>query len=67
MGEEYGEDAPFFFFSDYQDAETTRGLLDGRKEQFALFRFDGEARDPQDENLFFQSKLCWEKRSGRRS
>ena len=64
MGEEYGEDAPFFFFSDYQEAETTRGLLEGRKQQFELFQFEGEVRDPQDERLFLESKLSWEKRAG---
>jgi maltooligosyltrehalose trehalohydrolase len=63
MGEEYGEDAPFFFFSDYQDPATTKGLLDGRRDQFAAFNFAGEVRDPQDETLFQQSKLTWEKRS----
>ena len=63
MGEEYGEDAPFFFFSDYQDPATTQGLLDGRHAQFAAFNFEGTVRDPQDEALFQQSKLQWEKRS----
>jgi maltooligosyltrehalose trehalohydrolase len=62
MGEEYGEDNPFFFFSDYQDPATTRGLLEGRREQFAAFNFEGEVRDPQDPVLFERSKLCWEKR-----
>jgi maltooligosyltrehalose trehalohydrolase len=63
MGEEYGEDAPFFFFSDYQDPATTKGLLDGRRQQFAAFNFEGEVHDPQDEALFRESKLNWEKRS----
>ena len=62
MGEEYGEDAPFFFFSDYQDPATTRGLLEGRRAQFAAFGFEGEGRDPQDYTLFRQSKLVWENR-----
>jgi maltooligosyltrehalose trehalohydrolase len=63
MGEEYGEDAPFFFFSDYQEEETTRGLVEGRKAQFARFRFTAEARDPQEEAVFLDSKLHWEKRN----
>lgn len=63
MGEEYGEEAPFFFFSDYQDPATTQGLLEGRQEQFAAFNFEGKVRDPQDVALFRQSKLQWKKRS----
>lgn len=63
MGEEYGEDAPFYFFSDYQEPATTAGLLEGRRQQFANFGFEGAARDPQDESLFLESKLRWEKRS----
>ena len=63
MGEEYGEDAPFFFFSDYQDPATTQGLLEGRQEQFAAFNFEGKVRDPQDVAIFRQSKLQWKKRS----
>ena len=63
MGEEYGEDAPFFFFSDYHDPATTKGLLEGRRDQFAAFNFEGEVRDPQDVTLFAQSKLHWEKRA----
>lgn len=62
MGEEYGEDTPFFFFSDYQEPATSRGQAQGRREQFAAFGFDGEVRDPQDPALFDGSKLHWEKR-----
>jgi maltooligosyltrehalose trehalohydrolase len=62
MGEEYGEDAPFFFFSDYQDPATTQGLLEGRQQQFAAFHFEGAVRDPQDPTLFVQSKLRWDGR-----
>jgi maltooligosyltrehalose trehalohydrolase len=62
MGEEYGEETPFYFFSDYRQPETTAGLIEGRKQQFALFGFDGEVRDPQDEHLFLESKLQWARR-----
>jgi maltooligosyltrehalose trehalohydrolase len=62
MGEEYGEDAPFFFFSDYQEPATIRGLLTGRRDQFAAFGFEGTVPDPQDPSLFAQSKLRWENR-----
>jgi len=62
MGEEYGADTPFYFFSDYQDPDTTKGLIEGRKQQFANFDFDGEVLDPQDEACFTDSKLRWEDR-----
>lgn len=62
MGEEYGEDAPFYFFSDYQEEDTKKGLIEGRRQQFASFQFEGEPRDPQDEAVFLESKLHWEKR-----
>jgi maltooligosyltrehalose trehalohydrolase len=59
MGEEYGEEAPFYFFSDYQEEKTRQGLMEGRRQQFASFQFDGEPRDPQDEAVFLESKLRW--------
>jgi len=62
MGEEYGEEAPFYFFSDYQEEDTRRGLIEGRQRQFAAFQFEGETRDPQEEAVFLESKLCWERR-----
>ena len=62
MGEEYGEDTPFFFFTDYQEPETIKGQVEGRRQQFAAFGFEGEVRDPQDPLLFEKSKLHWEKR-----
>jgi maltooligosyltrehalose trehalohydrolase len=62
MGEEYGEQAPFYFFSDYQEEETRKGLIEGRQKQFAAFQFEGEFRDPQEEAVFIDSKLRWEQR-----
>lgn len=62
MGEEYGEDTPFFFFTDYQEPVTSKGQVDGRRQQFAAFGFEGEVPDPQDPELFERSKLHWEKR-----
>jgi maltooligosyltrehalose trehalohydrolase len=62
MGEEYGEEAPFYFFSDYQEEETKRALVEGRRKQFAAFQFDGEPRDPQDLRAFEDSRLRWEQR-----
>jgi maltooligosyltrehalose trehalohydrolase len=62
MGEEYGEEARFFFFSDYRDASTVTRLLEGRKQQFASFDWEGDPRNPQEASVFLESKLQWEKR-----
>lgn len=62
MGEEYGEKAPFYFFSDYSDPEIIRGLS-SRQQQFAAFNFEGEPRDPQPEETFIASRLNWDHRT----
>lgn len=59
MGEEYGEAAPFYFFSDYQEPATAKTLVENRRQQFAVFNFEGEPRDPQSATTFLDSKLHW--------
>jgi len=61
MGEEYGERAPFYFFSDYSDPDIISGL-GSRQQQFATFNFDGEPRDPQLVQTFTSSRLNWDRR-----
>jgi maltooligosyltrehalose trehalohydrolase len=62
MGEEYAEDAPFYFFSNYADADLVAGLNKSRQEQFAAFGWAEKAPDPQDYNTFSSSKLQWDLR-----
>jgi maltooligosyltrehalose trehalohydrolase len=58
MGEEYGEDAPFQFFSDHIDKKIADATRDGRRREFAKFaQFGGEIPDPQDPATFEASKL----------
>jgi maltooligosyltrehalose trehalohydrolase len=59
MGEEYGEDAPFQFFSDHIDPDIARATRDGRRAEFASFAsFSAEeVPDPQDPATFERSKL----------
>jgi maltooligosyltrehalose trehalohydrolase len=59
MGEEYGEDAPFQFFSDHIDAEIAEATRNGRRAEFAAFAdFAGEEiPDPQDVETFTRSRL----------
>ncbi len=60
MGEEYGEDAPFQFFSDHIDKRIAKATQDGRRREFAAFAaFSGEeVPDPQDPATFRRSKLA---------
>jgi maltooligosyltrehalose trehalohydrolase len=59
QGEEYGEDAPFQFFSDHIDEEIATATREGRRREFAAFaEFRGrEVPDPQDPATFEASKL----------
>jgi maltooligosyltrehalose trehalohydrolase len=59
MGEEYGERAPFRFFSDHIDKRIAKATRDGRRREFAAFAaFAGdEVPDPQDPQTFEASKL----------
>ncbi|HET8757359.1 MAG TPA: malto-oligosyltrehalose trehalohydrolase [Solirubrobacteraceae bacterium] len=59
QGEEYGEDAPFQFFSDHIDEEIAIATREGRRREFAAFaEFRGrEVPDPQDPATFEASKL----------
>jgi maltooligosyltrehalose trehalohydrolase len=59
MGEEYGEDAPFLFFSDHIDEQIAIATREGRRREFAAFAaFSGEqVPDPQACETFERSKL----------
>jgi maltooligosyltrehalose trehalohydrolase len=58
MGEEYGETAPFQFFSDHIDPEIAEATRAGRRREFAAFASFGEAiPDPQAPETFECSKL----------
>jgi maltooligosyltrehalose trehalohydrolase len=59
MGEEYGEPAPFQFFSDHIDVEIADATREGRRKEFAAFAQFSEAEvpDPQDVATFERSKL----------
>jgi maltooligosyltrehalose trehalohydrolase len=66
MGEEYGETAPFLFFSDYQSPQLADAVREGRKREFAPFHWQGQVPDPQRIETYEKSKLNWQQRySGR--
>lgn len=53
MGEEYGEENPFYYFSDFSDPKLIQGVREGRK------RDNGQETDPQSDSTFNASKLSW--------
>jgi maltooligosyltrehalose trehalohydrolase len=59
QGEEYGEDAPFQFFTDHIDQNIAEATRTGRRAEFASFAsFAGEdVPDPQAAETFLRSKL----------
>jgi maltooligosyltrehalose trehalohydrolase len=60
MGEEYGEPAPFQFFSNHIDPEIAEATRTGRRQEFARFAAFGDANeipDPEDPETFERSKL----------
>jgi maltooligosyltrehalose trehalohydrolase len=58
QGEEYGEQAPFLFFTDHVDPLIADATREGRRREFQHFAgFQGEVPDPQAEESFTRSKL----------
>ncbi|MGO9821266.1 MAG: malto-oligosyltrehalose trehalohydrolase [Solirubrobacteraceae bacterium] len=58
LGEEYGELAPFQFFSNHIDEEIAVATREGRRREFASFvSFEHQPPDPEDPATFERSKL----------
>lgn len=62
MGEEYGEDNPFFYFVDHNSEELLRAVREGRRREFQGFEWQGQFADPGAEETFLRSKPHFEKR-----
>ncbi|HEX2061678.1 MAG TPA: DUF3459 domain-containing protein, partial [Thermoanaerobaculia bacterium] len=60
MGEEYGEKAPFQYFTSHSDRDLIEAVRKGRREEFDDFAWQGEPPDPHAEETFQRSKLNWE-------
>ena len=59
MGEEYGEQNPFLFFTSHSDPTLIANLREGRRKEFEHFNWEGEVPDPQSEAVFNNSMLSW--------
>lgn len=57
MGEEYGERAPFLYFTDHGDPALVEAVRRGRKAEFAAFGWTGDIPDPQDPATFDRSRV----------
>ena len=63
MGEEYGEDSPFFYFVSHSDPALIEAVREGRKKEFNDFGWKEEPPDPQNIETFHKSKINWQKRN----
>jgi maltooligosyltrehalose trehalohydrolase len=59
MGEEYGEKAPFQYFTSHGDPDLIEAVRKGRLEEFDDFDWLGDPPDPHAEATFARSKLNW--------
>ncbi len=60
MGEEWGADTPWQYFTDHIEPWLAKAVAEGRRAEFARFGWGpAEVPDPQDEATFLRSKLDW--------
>jgi maltooligosyltrehalose trehalohydrolase len=60
MGEEWGADTPWQYFTDHVDPGLAEAVARGRREEFARYGWDAaDVPDPEDDATFARSKLDW--------
>ncbi|HAH31580.1 MAG TPA: malto-oligosyltrehalose trehalohydrolase [Elusimicrobia bacterium] len=57
MGEEYGEEAPFFYFTSHSDKRLAEAVRLGRHREFNLAADKEKIPDPNAESIFLRSRL----------
>ncbi|MBI2206362.1 MAG: malto-oligosyltrehalose trehalohydrolase [Candidatus Rokubacteria bacterium] len=57
MGEEYGETAPFQFFTSFLDRDLADAVRHGRTAEFSRFAWQGAVPDPGEPSTFVRSRL----------
>ena len=61
MGEEWGADTPWQFFTDHTDPDRAAAVSTGRRSEFAEHGWGlAEVPDPQEKETFLRSKLDWD-------
>lgn len=60
MGEEYGETAPFLYFTSHTQPQLVEAVRQGRMKEFKSFHWPQKPPDPQSEATFSKSKLNWQ-------
>lgn len=63
MGQEYGETAGFYYFTDHGDRALAEAVRQGRRKDAGDFLENGEFADPQDASTFERSRLNWNLRA----
>jgi maltooligosyltrehalose trehalohydrolase len=64
MGEEYGEDSPFFYFISHSDPELIQAVRTSKEAEFKTAGFNGESYHPDEVTIFSKSKVKWEQQYG---
>ncbi len=60
MGEEWGADTPWQFFTDHTDPYFAEAVSKGRRAEFATHGWEfSDVPDPQDRETFLRSRLDW--------
>jgi len=57
MGEEYGETAPFLYFTSHYDPILGEAVRQGRRAEFSAFSWDGDPQTRRPNPVFLRSKL----------
>jgi len=60
MGEEWGTERAFPYFTSHSDPKLVEQVRQGRKKEFEDFFEDSEFLDPQDETIFRNTVLNWD-------
>jgi maltooligosyltrehalose trehalohydrolase len=61
MGEEYGETAPFLFFTSFEDPNLAAAVREGRKKELGKHYSESDFADPQAQSTLERCKLDWSK------
>jgi len=59
MGEEYGETAPFLFFTSFENPDLVNAVREGRKKELGAHYSERDFADPQAPTTFERCKLDW--------